>query len=161
MKKNPSVIVPKGERKMRPRRGIGECCDILRKLIIIIRLYGYTIYTQNYKWQNGKQYKGKTNSWQSALARRVRQGCTGPCPSLTPLPNRVAVKQDCQNFAKHKILTKLFWILRNWRTILRNTKLKISQKFREITYSLLKNKIDGVVLILFKEVFQSLSLKGQ
>ena len=35
------------------------------------------------RWQNGKQYKGKANSQQSALARRVRQGCTGqPPPSL-------------------------------------------------------------------------------
>ena len=36
--------------------------------------------TQNYKWQNGKRYKGKPNRVQSALAQRMRQGCTGPPP---------------------------------------------------------------------------------
>ena len=35
---------------------------------------------QNYRWQNGKQYNSKTNSTQSALARRECQGCTGPPP---------------------------------------------------------------------------------
>ena len=30
------------------------------------------------KRQNGKQYKGKPNRVQSALARRMRQGCSGP-----------------------------------------------------------------------------------
>ena len=36
-------------------------------------------------------------------------------------------KLFCQNFAKHNILTKLFWMLWNSRKISRNMKLKISQ----------------------------------
>ena len=39
-------------------------------------------FPQNYRWQNGKQYKGKPKRGQSALARRVRQGCTSPPPPL-------------------------------------------------------------------------------
>ena len=39
----------------------------------------------NYRWQNGKQYNRKTNCAQSALARKVRQGCSGPpLPHSTP-----------------------------------------------------------------------------
>ena len=37
----------------------------------------------DYKWQNGKQCKRKTNTVQSALARRMRQGCTGPPPPVS------------------------------------------------------------------------------
>ena len=80
--------------------------------------------SQNYRWQNGKQYKGKTNSGQSALAQRVRQSCTG-WPPPTPLLHRVAVKQHYQNFVEREIVTKLFWILQNWRKIVWNTKLKM------------------------------------
>ena len=56
---------------------------------------------QNYRWQNGKQYNRKTNSAQSALARRVRQGCFAKF-SLN------FVKFE-ENFAKHEIknFTKL------------------------------------------------------
>ena len=38
------------------------------------------------KRQNGKQYKGKPNMVQYALARRIRQGCTGPTPPPHPTP---------------------------------------------------------------------------
>ena len=41
--------------------------------------------------------------------------------TLTPLLHRVAAKQQCQNFVKHAIVTKLFWISQNWRKILWNT----------------------------------------
>ena len=58
----------------------------------------FLVRTQNYKWHNGKQYKGKRNMVQSALAQRMRQGCTGPPPPLTPLQYRVAA--CIKNFAK-------------------------------------------------------------
>ena len=45
-------------------------------------------YSQNYKWQNGKDCKGKTMYEQSALARRVRQNflAEGRLTSSPPLP---------------------------------------------------------------------------
>ena len=50
---------------------------------------------------------------QSAPAQRVRKAvCAGPLPSSSSPPplHRVAAKHHCTNVAKHKILTKLFWI---------------------------------------------------
>ena len=55
------------------------------------------IMSQNYKWQNGKECKGKTTYAQSALARRVRQnflvdGSYSPLPS-PPHNNNLAHPQ--------------------------------------------------------------------
>ena len=109
--------------------------------------FGY-YHAQNYKRQNEKRYKGKPNRVQSALARRIRQSCTGPPlpPSLNSciglLRNFVFVilqnfhkifnfvfakffshlKLFCQNFVFREILTKTFFISRNWRQISQNTK---------------------------------------
>ena len=110
-------------------------------------LFGvFWTHPQNYKWQNGKQYKGKPNRVQPVLARRMCQGCTGPPPPLTPVLHRVAAKfrfcnfgkfqQNfyfcvsrnfprisqksklfCQNFVFREILTKQFFIFQNWRKI--------------------------------------------
>ena len=67
---------------------------------------------QNYRWQNGKQCKRKTNTVQSSLARRMRHGCTA-------LLHRVAAKflilnfaKFYENFAKHQV--------KNFSKILRN-----------------------------------------
>ena len=56
------------------------------------------------------------NSAQSALARRMRQGCTAP--PLTPLLHRVAAKfliacfaKFSSNFAKFKIILSKFRVL--------------------------------------------------
>ena len=66
--------------------------------------------------------------------RRWSQGFT----PLTPLLNRVDVKQHCQNFAKHKIFTKLFWILQNWRKISRNwRKISRTHKIKNFAATLL------------------------
>ena len=65
---------------------------------------------------NGSRYK---------LILRQRGGCARgyarvpPTPHSSPPPpppllHRVAAKQHCTNFTKHKILTKLFWISRNF-----------------------------------------------
>ena len=51
--------------------------------------------------------KGKMNWAQSALERRSVHHGRYP-PPLTTLLQRVAAKQHCQNFAKHKILTNYF-----------------------------------------------------
>ena len=62
--------------------------------------------TQNYRWQNGKLYYRKMNSEQSALARRVRQGWTGP-PCFAKFWQKIFLtfcetqnKNVCKNFAK-------------------------------------------------------------
>ena len=77
---------------------------------------------QNYRWQNGNQDNRKTNSTQSALARRERQGCT--CPPPPSLHSYIGSLQNfCfRNFAKclQKIL---FRVSRNLRKISRNSKL--------------------------------------
>ena len=68
---------------------------------------------------------------------RQRGGCArryAPAPLPTPPPppppllHRVVAKQHCTNFAKHKILAKLFWISRNF--------VKFHEKFvkHEIKY---------------------------
>ena len=52
-----------------------------RKLRIFQKIYRNSkLASQNYNRQNGEQYKGKPNMVQSALVRRMRQGCTGPPP---------------------------------------------------------------------------------
>ena len=57
-------------------------------------------HSENSRWQNGKQYKRKTNSAQSALEWRASQGCTGPSPHLTTLLHRVAANFLILCFAK-------------------------------------------------------------
>ena len=51
----------------------------------------YTVQSQNYRWQNRKEYKGKTNWAQSALARLLwllyRLGSTHS-PHMYPTPGR-------------------------------------------------------------------------
>ena len=83
------------------------------------------------------------NREQSALEAEGGPGRYRPA-SPTPLLHRVAAKQHCQNFAKHKILTKLFWIFWHSRKILWNTKLKILRTFYEIT----KTNILAATLLL-------------
>ena len=61
-----------------PNRGPGKNT----KQILLTTLCTSRCIPQNYRWQNGKQYNGKTNRGQSALAGRVRQGFTGQPPPL-------------------------------------------------------------------------------
>ena len=91
------------------------------------------------KRQNGKLYKGKPNMVQSALARRVRQGCTGPPPP----PHSTPAKGCCEisffvisrnfhksfnlvfskfslNLAKIKIILSKFCVSRNFEEIIFN-----------------------------------------
>ena len=104
------------------------------------------------KRQNGKRYKGKPNMVQSALARRIRQGCTGPTPPPSPnsciglLRNFVCaisrnfheifnfVFAKCSlNFVKNKIILSKFCVLRNFDKIIFNlAKLKKNLAKHEI-----------------------------
>ena len=54
-----------------------------------------------------------------------------PLPPLPPPPllHRVAAKQHCTNFAKHKILTKLFWISRNFAKLQKQIFLQPSYSY--------------------------------
>ena len=92
--------------------------------------------TQNYKWQNGKRYKGKPNRVQSALARRMRQGCTGPPPPLTPVLHRVAAKLRFCNLAKFSCFTKFSSNFAKIKIIL--SKFCVSQKFDKIIFNFAK-----------------------
>ena len=124
------------------------CASQMRQSFHFQKNLDFGYYPQNYKRQNEKRYKGKPNRVQSALARRIRQSCTGPPlpPSLNSciglLQNFVFVilqnfhkifyfvfakffshlKLFCQNFVFREILTKTFFISRNWRQISQNTK---------------------------------------
>ena len=72
---------------------------------------------QNYRLQNGKQYNSY-NSAQSALARRVRQGCTGsPPPHYSPTPGGCDAKFSL-NFAKFKIILSKFRVSQNFEKII-------------------------------------------
>ena len=77
------------------------------------------------RWQNGKQYKGKANSQQSALARRVRQGCTGrPPPSLHWVHSHIGWLRN--SIVKISLNTKL------WQNYLNITKLEENYAKHEI-----------------------------
>ena len=92
--------------------------------------------TQNYKWQNGKRYKGKPNRVQSALARRMRQCCTGspPPPSL----------QSCIELLR-KFIFVISW---NFDKIFNFVFHEIFLKFRE-------NQNYFVKILCFTKVWQN------
>ena len=85
----------------------------------------------------------KTNSAQSVLARRVRQGCTDSPPTpLTPLLQRVAVKFSFSYFRKifAKILisgfAEFFLNFAKFKIIL--SKICVSQNFDKIVLNVVK-----------------------
>ena len=76
------------------------------------------------KRQNGKRYKGKPNMAQSALARRIRQGCCeiSFCVisrNFHKIFNFVFAKFS-SNFAKIKIILSKFCVSRNFDKIIFN-----------------------------------------
>ena len=85
--------------------------------------------TQTYRKQNGKQYNRKTNSAQSALARRVRQGSTGP-PPLHSTPNIGRVQNFCFRISQNSP-----WISQNSKLFV---KISCFAKFDKIILNFAK-----------------------
>ena len=95
--------------------------------------------TQNYKWQNGKRYKGKPNRVQSALAQRILQGCT-QCTGPTPPPSPNSWIGLLQNF-----------VLCNFAKFSRNFLFR----FRVIFLKFRENQNYFVKILCFTKVWQN------